>query len=194
MHGGSSPVGLANGNFRHGRYSRAIPARLFERFAIGASDPELLSLRNEIALVDARIEDVLGRVDCGEAGCLWRDLRAAYVRMTKAQAGGDIAAGSQALVEIGGLIQRGAADDAAWDDLGRWIEKRRKLTESEAKRLVALRLVITAEEAMALIAALEAIVKKHVSDRQALRAIAADLYELARREAAHEPWMSTAQI
>ncbi len=57
-------------------------------------------------------------------------------------------------------------------------EQRRKLVETEQKRRVAMQNMITAEGAAAMIAALLDSVKRHVSDKQALAAIAADIDRL----------------
>ena len=59
IHGGDTPVGLAAPNFKTGRYSKYLPAGLAERYVAARTDPELLSLRDEIGLVDTRITEVL---------------------------------------------------------------------------------------------------------------------------------------
>ena len=61
-HGGATPSGPASPHFIHGRYSAALPAGLAARFAESISDPGLLELNAEIALVGARTEELLGRV------------------------------------------------------------------------------------------------------------------------------------
>lgn len=75
MHGGATPAGVALPHFRTGRRSRDLPARLAARYQEARSDPQLLELREGIALVDARIADLLARVDAGESGARWRALQ-----------------------------------------------------------------------------------------------------------------------
>lgn len=62
-HGGATPRGIASTNFRHGRWSKDLPAQLASRYEEARHDPELLSLRDEIALVDAQISTVLSGAD-----------------------------------------------------------------------------------------------------------------------------------
>src|SRR5688572_15172438 len=68
LHGGKTPRGIASANFKHGRYSSALPDRLVGRYLQAVSDPELIALHHDIALVDAFISDVLPRLDAGESG------------------------------------------------------------------------------------------------------------------------------
>jgi len=74
MHGGSSLSGVASPAWRHGRYSRYLPGGLRRRYERAAADQELLALRDEIALVDARSQELLGRIAAAEgdaAEALW---------------------------------------------------------------------------------------------------------------------------
>src|SRR3954465_9212974 len=74
MHGGKSLAGPASPSFTTGRHSKYLPRRLLARYQEMAHDAELLALRDEIALIDARIADVLGRVESGESSRIWREL------------------------------------------------------------------------------------------------------------------------
>ena len=58
-HGGKSLVGPAVNTYRSGRHSRYLPVRMAAKYQEAEHDPELLSLRDEIALVDARLADLL---------------------------------------------------------------------------------------------------------------------------------------
>src|SRR5688572_7711861 len=145
LHGGMSLVGTACPHFRTGRYSAYVPERLRERYEQAADDPELLSLRSEVALVDARLVDLLSRVDTGESGALWAELRRAYRAFARARLAGDDEPAALAKVEH--LIERAGQDHQAWAEIGTLIEQRRKLAESESKRLITLQQMITAEQA-----------------------------------------------
>ena len=62
------------------------------------------------------------------------------------------------------------------------IERRRKLVQSEYRRLKQMKAMIPAEEALAFAAALVRSVKRNVSDREARQAIVDDLVEILRRQ------------
>jgi hypothetical protein len=179
LHGGKSLVGAACPHFRGGRYSRYVPERLRARYEQAEGDAELLNLRGEIALIDARLVDLLSRVDTGESGQLWADLRRAHQEFKVAKRGEDVARMQTALARMEHLIDSAVQDHVAWAEIGALIEQRRKLTESEAKRLVTLQQMLTAAEAMAIVHRLVDIVSRHVTDRQALSAIVVELQALA---------------
>lgn len=62
MHGGKSLRGIDAPNFKTGRYSKCLPDRLAERYEEALNDAELTRLGDEIALVDARLQDVIERL------------------------------------------------------------------------------------------------------------------------------------
>jgi hypothetical protein len=83
-----------------------------------------------------------------------------------------------AIATLDALMDQKRTDSAAWQEIGEAIEQRRKLVESEQKRLVALQQVLTAEQALTLAGVLVQIVTKHVTDQPTLAQIVADLQAL----------------
>lgn len=175
-HGGKSPGGIASPRTKHGRYSRYIPSRLSERYDEAAADTELLAMRDEIALTDARLADVLKRVDRGDSGDLWKQLKAALADVHNMRSLGLSDAGPMG--DLKRIIDRGLADWAAWDEVAKLLEQRRRLVESERKRLVEMQQVVTVERAMLLVSAITESVRRHVHEPRALAAIHADLGRL----------------
>ena len=175
LHGGKTLVGSANGLYKHGRHSKYLPARLAERYETAKDDPELLSLKDEIGVVDARLMELLTRVDTGESGAVWRALRRDWDAFTRAQAAQDIPGMHRAVAHIEDVMSRGLTDYAAWREIGELIEQRRKLVESEAKRLMALRQLLTVEEALQFAQRIVDVVTRHCPDKHILSAIIVDL-------------------
>ena len=175
MHGGKSALGPAAGNYKTGRYSKYLPTRLAERYQEAQADPDLLDLRHEIALLDARLSDILGRVDTGESGTVWVRLQAALADFKKARGGAGLQDAAEAFGRIQELIQHGAADHEIWAEVRSHLDQRRKLVDSERKRLVEMQQMITSERAMILLAVVVDTIRKHVTDRGVLAAIAADI-------------------
>ncbi len=178
LHGGMSLAGVASPTFKHGRRSKYMPVRLVEHYKEGLSDPELLNLQDEIALIDARLNDVLGRVDTGEAGAIWRRVREAYLDFNIATHDQNVIEARRAMDEIGRLTEQGVDDYAAWHEAQALIDQRRKLVEAEQKRRVAMQQMITAQEALVFAAAILDTVKRNVSDTATLSAIQADVNRL----------------
>jgi galactokinase len=182
MHGGKHPRGIASPHYKTGRYSKAMPARLSARYSASQADPRLLELRDDISLVDARLEDLLSRVESGESGALWQRLMGARGDLIAAKKAGDQVGQVAALNLILDLIAAGHADYQAWREIGAALEQRRKLVESERKRLIEAQATLTSEQAMLLMGALLAAVKANVSDRSALSAIQTEFLRLTNAE------------
>jgi hypothetical protein len=160
IHGGKSLAGVAAPNYQTGRHSKYLPARLLRRYHEAETDPRILELRDDIALIDTRLADLLQRVDTGESGAAWRDLHAA------AEAGDGDAQRA--------LITGAVGDEAAWADVLRAMDTRRRLVESERKRLVELRQMVPVADVLVLIDAITAAVHATVPDPAAVAAIAGE--------------------
>jgi hypothetical protein len=181
LHGGLTPSGIASPNYKHGRYSEVLPARLQGRYKAARDDGELLALREDVALTDARLADLIARVDTGESGALWKKLQETRLAFMAARRADDPIGQAEAITTIMETIGRGHSDYAAWREIGGVLEQRRKLVESERKRLIEMQQTITAEQAMVLVQALLASIRTHATERAALAAIQADFIQLTGR-------------
>lgn len=171
FHGGKTPKGMGLPQFKHGRYSKYMPKRLLERYDQAVQDPELLSLREEVAALDARIADVMLRVDTGESGNMWKVARDAFKALELAtRRKEEIEQGIQ-FRKLGSILGHGIADYSAWNELKALFQDRRRLVESERKRRVEEQLTMTLEEGMNLMTAMTMAVKQNVEDRATLVAI-----------------------
>lgn len=178
MHGGESLSGIAHPNFVHGGRSKHLPARMQADYAAALQDPNLLSLKHYIAIADARLEDLLRRADTGESATLWKEIRETFKSFKRAAKLKDTVTQAEALSDLDELITRGYTDSALWVEIGDLMQQRRKLGESETKRLIALRQMMTADQVMTFLAQVEHSVKRHVHDPVALKAIAEDIGRL----------------
>jgi hypothetical protein len=181
MHGGTTAVGPAAPAYKGKGYSDYLSARMLERYRAAEADGDLLALRRDLALVDARLVDVLSRVESGESGKLWRRLQEQATEAQHARRSGDEYAIKEALSEPLTTIRRGHLDYAAWADVINLLDIRKKLVESERKRLVQMQQMVTSEQVMALVEGLVESVRSHVRDERALGAIAADFARLLGR-------------
>lgn len=171
LHGGKSLGGVASGTFKNGRYSKFLPTRLSEQYEAAINDSELLELRQEIALTDARLTDLLKRVDTGESGKLWADTLSTWLDFKTAVREVDKKKQNEYAAKLDSLISRGHTDYRAWSEIQTTLEQRRKLVESERKRLVEMQQYITSQQAMTLVAAMIGIIKENVHDRDTLQNI-----------------------
>jgi len=168
FHGGHARKGIMNPAYKDGKYSKFLPKRLQARYLEAFHDEKLLENRESLALMDTRLQDVLKRVDTGEAGKIWSTLRQTYKDLRQAMRVQDAALTSTKLQELDDLIGRGLADYAAWGEVYKILELRRGFAESERKRLVEMNQMITAERAMLLVSAIVQAIKKYVLDKTIL--------------------------
>lgn len=182
VHGGLTPGGIASPHFKTGRHSKHLPERMAEKYQESINDPELLALDAEISLVDARLEDLLSRVDTGESGALWKTAQSVFFDFRNANASRDQDKMTVALTELNRILNLGVDDYKAWDEIGNMLEQRRKLSESERKRRMDMEVVITVERQMVLLGAVVALIKENVTDRKSLQAISTGLGELVSHE------------
>lgn len=175
LHGGRTPRGEALPQFKHGRYSKSLPSRLTARYQEAMNDPELLNLRAEVALVDTLLADRLAALDTGGGSAVFKELVTTWKQLLRLQAAGRTKEAGVVLTEIGQLIDAGHQHAGVLEDIARLIDQRRKLVDSEQRRLVAMQQMLTTEQAMTFVSVVMGAVKAHVSDRDALAAISAEI-------------------
>lgn len=178
MHGGRSPRGAAHPSTTSGIRSLDFPTRLGATYRAALADPDLVTLRGEAALLEARLVDLLGRVDTGEAGAIWQELGRAAAEFTRASRAADSVAALTAAREMVALATRGEEDRLTWTDVLRTVDALRRVKDSERKRIESAHNVLTVDRAMLLVGALTDAVRRHVSDRQTLDAIGREIARL----------------
>jgi len=170
---------VAAPGFKHGRYSKYLPGRLVGRYEEARADPELLALRDEIALVDVRVVELLQRLETGESPRGWAQLRGVYDSLERAQSNNDAQGIATALQTFESIIEGGGQEDATWGETIALLNQRRKLVESERKRLVEMQQMITTEQALALLARIQRVILDNVDDRRVITAISAEFKRIA---------------
>src|SRR5215217_7134931 len=112
MHGGLTPRGTDLPQFEHGRYSKSLPDRLVGRYEKALADEERHDLRDEIALSEAKVDDLLQKMERGESDEMWMRLRTLEQQVRRASEAGERRA--ELLGEILTLIQRGGTEAMSW--------------------------------------------------------------------------------
>jgi hypothetical protein len=74
FHGGKTKKGINHPNFKQGRYSKSSPDRLYEPYNASLSDKQRHDLRDEIALSEAMLDDLVGGIDSAASDALWLKL------------------------------------------------------------------------------------------------------------------------
>jgi hypothetical protein len=145
-HGGRSLSGLAHPNFKTGRYSKDLPTQMALRAAEARGNPELLSVSDDIALIETRIAEVLTQLGTGESGGTWLALKRRIDEFHVAMTRGDMAGMNEHFQAMRALVREGASTALAWQELRRLEEVRCKLVQTEMKTLQGLQQMLTMQQ------------------------------------------------
>jgi len=188
MHGGKSLSGVAHPNYKGAGRSRVVPARWADAYTGAIDDPDLLSLRHDIASVDAQIDELVGRLpeteDEVEAfvsflatfGSMKRyhaeanDLKKNELERAEAQRNFFLAFETAAVL----LQEVNGYKTSELEIAGRTMElreQRRRLVDTETKRLTAAVQSMRVESVKAILWALLDILRREISDRKLLQRI-----------------------
>lgn len=183
MHGGSARRGAEHPLFKHGRSSmvfKELPKKFHDAYMASLTDPDILSLRDDIAISDARVAELLARLDTSESSDRWLQVGAAMTFITTelAKTDPDLNEVEDSVTQIQNLVKNALADERTWRDLRTQTQHRRKLVDAERQRLKDLHAYLTAEEALTLVARLTDAIIRHVEDKAALSAILLEVKRL----------------
>ena len=183
-HGAGSPLKGRPGGRQliHGRRSKRMPGRLMAAYEASLTDPEQLSLTNEIAVVDARLDELLGQLG-DDSHPSWDDAGAALDKFLAVVAGG----GSQAehtlaLDSLRSVVKKGGTEMDSWAGYREAVEQRRKLADTERKLRMDMQSTMDMQTLMATLGAVVSIIKEHVKDSETSNAIAEHIGRLVQRD------------
>jgi len=176
-HGGKTPKGLASANFKTGRYSKHLPTGLLDAYQDTVNDPELLSVRGDIHLIDVLLLSKLKNLDTGESAQHWIAIVKHIIEARKALRSEDYGELAKRLDEMEALADQRRLHYATEQEIVVQVEQRRKLVETEQGMSLKKERAITAEQAMLLVSAMLDSVKRNVIDPTALTAIQADFIQ-----------------
>jgi hypothetical protein len=181
FHGGGIAAGALSPRFKTGKYSKYLPKDFRKVYEASLNDPELLSLGNELSMVDGRLSELIQRLDKGESVRLWLAAGALYEQMKGALKAGSLAEVNRTMVKLGEVLDKGRDEYGLWKEIGEQMDRRRSLADTERRRLIDGQYMIDIDKAKTLVAALAASVRKHVTDTKALAAISEDFLRLTER-------------
>jgi hypothetical protein len=175
MHGGKSLAGIASGTYRHGnrsRYLKNLPREWQASYRAALADPELTSLRGELAVQGEMIAELLRQLSEGEAPP-WGKAAEALAEFEAAVAGKDTERFRVSLAALRQVIHTGAGAAAQqaemWDQLLAVIGQKTRTAAAEWKRMAGLKALVTVEQAMQLWRALLMAAREVVTDPDQLR-------------------------
>ena len=177
-HGGKSLGGLASPLLKHGLYSKYLPARLASTYEEQMRDPNLLDLKQQVSLVDSRTVELLSKLDTGESGETWKELKKHCTEAMRAAVAGDAAEMVRELSVMQKLIDVGNKDADVWGEIYASVNLRKSLAETERRLLMQSEQMLSAEQVMLMITAITGVIRTYVTDTVALDKIAVGINRL----------------
>jgi hypothetical protein len=159
---------MASPHFRHGRrcrnrYLASMPVELRDGYLAALDDDDLTSLRDELALLTVRVNDLLGRLSSTPVPP-WDRVLEVVRRARSAQGRGKDAA----LAKLDEIVTAGAdaaaLQSATWAELRELVQERTRTSAAEAKRMHDLGAMIESERALAFVHALMMAAKDELAD------------------------------
>lgn len=146
IHGGLTPAGPLSANYKHGLYSKYLPAR-YAGLLAALEGSDLLDLTDEIRLLKAGVIEKVCRLSAGESGELWRQARNAFQAFASSQAKQDREGALTALTELRRILNEGVADWEVVEKVEDSAVKLMKVVESQRKRAVEANEMLAAQDA-----------------------------------------------
>jgi hypothetical protein len=172
----------------HGRRSGSLPIRLAERYEEAIQDPALISMRENLALMDAMIGERLERMrdlpDCFE---LWDKALSIADEANRAVESGDLLAAGEAIREFASTLRAARDSDRQYEQLEGQVRammlEQAKLSDVEIKALDRLMNFVTAKELNLVLATIVGILKEEGDPAKARDRIIAAIRNFAGRRA-----------
>jgi hypothetical protein len=162
-HGGTTPTGYGLPQTTHGRYSKVLPIALARTYQQARANQDLLSLRDDIAVAEARLGELFGHLSTGESSGGWQALCTALDTFSAALAVKDGATMHAQLQIMRQLATHGREDATAWRDIQVLWESRCRLTLTEHKTLLTSQQMVSTEKLMVMFGVITDVIKQTVS-------------------------------
>lgn len=186
-HGGKTPRGAASPHTTHGKYSKALPQRLFHMLTEELRNPDLLNLTTEIALTDVRLRGLASELGGSSAAELIEDVYHLFedfdniigsMNQGKGNPERNLEALNRILEKMREVLAIGRDDSKVWRDIERTQDHRRRLIEVEHKRLQSEAETLSMRELALVMRSISEIIMRNVVDESIRENISEELEEL----------------
>lgn len=167
--------GKAAHEWRANHYVERMPDNLKFVFSRAAENDALVSMKYQMALVDAREVQLLERLGTEESGKAWLKIRAEAETLKQHIENEDTTNQAKSLWALLKAIEEGSNDDVIWGEIRENAEFRRKLSESERKHIESERAQMSMEQIGQIAAFFGNLLKRYVTDPARLMAAATEL-------------------
>jgi hypothetical protein len=172
--GGKSLAGIASPRAKAGlKYSRYVPKRLRKAHKDASENPNFLSLRFELDLIEARLDEIARMMDEEAPGfALWEQAEKAFSQFTRAQSTGSVPGMQSALGILAEKLATGKKEAMLYKEQATLQDQKSRLLMAEMKLMKELGKSIPLPMVMNLMRRVQEIVFREIKDREVLRIIA----------------------
>lgn len=173
MHGDSQNTGIAHPNVKEGNTLRkgifgdCMPDGLREFYERAIEDPQIYDLTHNIAALAGRERELFGGMSTGEARASWAKAAELVDELIAATRIKDDeqrqAKVSEILPQLRSVTRTGRNDTEIWAELMEVGDKKRRLIDTERKRRLDLKLVVSSEQMRGLLRAFYNIVNNELN-------------------------------
>lgn len=163
LHGGKSLAGIASKRYKHGRYSRFLPKGLRQQYEQTKHDPQLLSHEPDLRLMDLCLQGLLKNLNNTASLEAFSEAQVQWEFLEQAQDRGDLQEMGRIMFKLRDLMRRTVPSSQVWADIERVTEQRRKLLESESRRIQNSQNSMSSEQILALIEYIVDVLRTSVS-------------------------------
>ena len=162
------PPGSFAGLEKHPHYTDDLPPNLQERYSQAVRDPNLMSIREDIATINSLIANCLQRMNSGENADVWARLRKQAKAVASAKTEKEASAELTTLLR---MVAKGNSFVELQKELLLLIKERTNLIEKETERLTKLQQYASRQSVLDLLRAVGDVIKQNVSDPEILKRI-----------------------
>lgn len=182
-HGGEALRGPATPQYKDGRQSRYVGVhRLQQRADAALADPDFLSLRPELALIDAMLAERWETLEQGGNDDLWEVLEKQVMAFKGAMAAGDVRKMRSTISDIEHTVGKGNSEAQARKEVRELIKDRQRLAESMQKTIVNLKQTVTVQQTIELLQQVIMLIAETVSDRKEVSEVMRKIAALTERD------------
>lgn len=175
-------VGPANGNYKHGKYSKFAPKNIDKRIhelRELRNDADNLSLRAEIELTEVRLSQLIETLNTSASLKTFKEIRKARLDILAAVKSQDTQLMQDALVILDKISTLGAKEYRGWEELFKVQKHYESLIASERQKLMQDKFMLSITEAQIIFAMIAHAINEKVPNVQDRKAVMREIEVIA---------------
>ena len=159
--------GVSHTKAQRMKYRSRVPEHLQEALNRLSENPDLLKSHDEIVLMDARIEELLGQLSSGATSEKWSEARDLIERVFTALKEEDSEKVVRLLTSLRGVLTEGSdnAEDI-WSEIQSVVESRRRVIDTERKIIETEQIALRPDKLLIVASEIGRVVRKYLDREQ----------------------------